>query len=75
LRERIIDALVFGAVGSDVWFFVALVIVCFGHVYLQAQSATCRRLRPAQAGPEFATTTTAQGHSHTVHPGTGSAFE
>jgi hypothetical protein len=52
LRERIIDGLVFGAVGSDLWalwLLVAFVIPRFVHVYLQAQSAACQgRVRQKQ---------------------------
>ncbi len=41
LSERIVGALVFGAVGSALWLFVVFIISRFGHVYLQAQSAAC----------------------------------
>jgi hypothetical protein len=40
--ERIVDALTFGAVGSDLWLFVVFIIPRFGHVYLQAPSAACQ---------------------------------
>lgn len=50
LSERIVDALVFGVVGSDLWLFVVFIIPRFGHVYLQAQSAACQgRLRQKQS--------------------------
>ena len=42
LREWIVDALVFGAVGSNLWLFVLFVVPRFGHIYLQAQSAACQ---------------------------------
>jgi hypothetical protein len=32
LSERIVDALVFGAVCSDLWLFVVFIIPRFGHV-------------------------------------------
>lgn len=52
LSEWIVDAFVFGAVGSDLWLFVVFIIPRFGHVYLQAISrmpGPC----PAEAGPSL----------------------
>jgi hypothetical protein len=62
LSERIVDALVFGVVGSDLWLFVVFIIPRFGHVYLQAQSAACHGVS-GRSKAEFARVTTAKGRA------------
>jgi hypothetical protein len=65
LSEWIVDALVFSAVGSDLWLFVVFIIPRFGHVYLQAQSAACRgRVRQKQG--RVCQSHDGQGQSHTA---------
>jgi hypothetical protein len=47
--ERIVAALVFGAVSSDLWLFVVFIIPRFGHAFLQARAAACQgRVRRKQ---------------------------
>lgn len=66
LREWIVDAFVFGAVGSDRWIFVVLVVPRLGHGYLQAQSAAYQGACPAEAGPSCHSHDS-PGQSHSAH--------
>jgi hypothetical protein len=51
--ERIVDVFVLCAAGSAVGIFVVFVIPRFGHVDLQAQSATYQGVAPGRSRAEF----------------------
>ena len=42
LSQRIVDALIFGAVGNDRWLFMVLIIPRFGRVHFHPPSTTCQ---------------------------------